>query len=195
MRRVVRGATALSRLTPPRHSGSHHDMKCIPLAALLAFMMVTPTFARLGETLEECVQRYGPVIEKRAPVLTESDPEALVFTKSAITITVEFRQGKAWHVSFRKTPMSITEVEAILLANSANALWGLPLKTRDKDYRMSDDQSRLAVVNWDRKGLAGSLVVMSREFAQANRAQTVKRAQSGEGSGAAKAAGNPLPGF
>jgi hypothetical protein len=169
-------------------------MKCFALSVSLFLTVVTHASARLGETLDECVARYGPMIERRAPKLSSSDPEVMVFSKSSITVTVEFRQGKAWHLTYRKSALTGIEVEAIVIANAGSGLWGSPLKTKDKEYRMSDDKKRLAVINWDRKGIAGSLVIMSREFAETNQAEKAKRSPIPE-SPAAAIKGNPLPGF
>jgi hypothetical protein len=169
-------------------------MKRFALPLLLLLTMASQASARLGETLDECVGRYGPMIERRAPKLSGSDPEVMVFSKSSITVTVEFRQGKAWHLTFRKSALTGIEVEAILIANAGSGLWGSPLKTKDKEYRMSDDKKRIAVINWDRKGMAGSLVIMSREFAEANQAEKAKRTVTPE-TPAAAIKGNPLPGF
>jgi hypothetical protein len=41
---------------------------------------------------------------------------------------------------------------------------GGPLETRGKEYRMTDDKSRVALINWDRKGMAGSIAITSREY-------------------------------
>jgi hypothetical protein len=170
-------------------------MKCLALSACCVLMIVAPASARLGETLDECVARYGPMIERRAPkVPSTSDPEVMVFSKAGITVTVEFRQGKAWHLTFRKTGLNGIEVEAIIMANAGPGLWGSPLKTRDKEYRMSDDKKRLAVINWDRKGVAGSVVIMSRDFAAANQEEKSKRVVTPEAAGSVPK-GNPLPGF
>ena len=170
-------------------------MKNLGLLILCLLLTIVPTSARVGETLDECVQRYGPMIERRPARLPESDPEVMVFSKAGITVAAEFRQGKAWHLTFRKVPLSSLEVEAVLMANSGSSMWGLPVKTRDKEYRMTEDKTRLAVINWDRKGLAGSLVIMSREFATANHAAVAKRIEPSANTTGGKTRINPLPGF
>jgi len=170
-------------------------MKSLMLSGLLVLLMVTRASARLGETLDECVTRYGPSLEKRPPLLKVSDPEVLIFTKAGITVAVEFRQGKAWQVTFRKPGLNRAELDAILMANAGSASWSPPLKTRDKEYRMTDDKGRVAVINWDRKGMAGSLTIMSRAFAAANHAEMPVRVEASNASSASGSAGNLLPGF
>jgi hypothetical protein len=143
-------------------------MKGLVLSVLVVLLTTVPASARVGETLDECVQRYGPMIERRPAKLGASDPDVMVFSKAGITVAVEFREGKAWHLTFRKTAMTSFEIEALITANSGTSLWSSPLKTRDKEYRMTADKGRLAVINWDRKALAGSLAIMSREYARTN---------------------------
>ena len=150
-------------------------MKSLTLSALVLLLTSVPASARIGETLDECVQRYGPMIERRPAKLGSSDPDVMVFSKAGITVAVEFKEGKAWHLTFRKTALTSFEIEALVTANSGTSLWGSPLKTRDKEYRMTADKGRLALVNWDRKALAGSLVIMSREFARTNYAELTQR--------------------
>jgi hypothetical protein len=179
--------------TPFRYS---QNMKSLLPCAALVLMTILPASARVGETLDECVQRYGPMIEKRSARLAGSDPEAMVFSKAGITVVAEFRDGKAWHLTYRKAGLTGVEVDAIIMANSGGSLWGSPLKTRDKEFRMTDDTSRVALINWDRKGVAGSVSIMSREYARVNYSEAGKRADS---SAVPTASGikrlNPLPGF
>jgi hypothetical protein len=111
-------------------------------------------------------------------------------------VAAEFRDGKAWHLTYRKLGLTTIEVDAIIMANSGGGLWGSPLKTRDKEYRMTDDGSRVALINWDRKGMAGSVSIMSREYARVNYAESGKRVESSTvptASGGQRS--NPLPGF
>jgi hypothetical protein len=150
-------------------------MKSLVLSALVVLLTIRPAAARMGETLDECVQRYGPMIERRPAKLGASDPDVMVFSKAGITVAVEFKEGKAWHLTFRKTALTSFEIEALITANSGTSLWGSPLKTRDKEYRMTADKGRVALINWDRKALAGSLVIMSREFARTNHQELAHR--------------------
>ena len=178
---------------PFRYSSAMKSL--LPCAALL-LLTILPASARVGETLDECVQRYGPMIERRPARLAGSDAEVMVFSKAGITVVAEFREGKAWHLTYRKLGLNTVEVDAIIMANSGDSLWGSPLKTRDKEYRITDDKSRVALINWDRKGMAGSLTIMSREYARMNYSEAAKRAES---SAVPTATGsqrtNPLPGF
>ena len=172
------------------------SMKCLLPCAAFFLLTILPASARLGETVDECVQRYGPMIERRPARLTGSDPDVMVFSKAGITVAVEFHDGKAWHLTYRKLGLNSVEVDAIIMANSGAGFWGAPLKTRDKEYRMSDDKSRMALINWDRKGMAGSVAIMSRDYSKANYAETEKRAESATVpivTGGQR--GNPLPGF
>jgi hypothetical protein len=170
-------------------------MKTLALSALAMLLMIVPASARLGETLDECVTRYGPMIERRPAKLAASDPEVMVFSKAGITVAVEFKNGKAWHLTFRKVGLGSNEVEAVIMANSGTSLWGAGFKTRDKEYRMTADKARVALVNWDRKGSAGSVAIMSREYAEANHLELAQRVVEGALPIGVGGKSNALPGF
>src|SRR5215204_1744652 len=99
-------------------------MKGIVLSALVVLLITAPAVARVGETLDECVQRYGPMIERRPAKLSASDPDVMVFSKAGITVAVEFKEGKAWHLTFRKTALTAGEIEAVITANAGATIWG-----------------------------------------------------------------------
>src|SRR5437870_3872480 len=120
--------------------------------------------ARLGETLDQCVERYGPIVEKRPAEFPQSDPELAVFSKSAVTILVEFKDGKAWHVTFRKPLLTQTEIDTLVKANSGEGGWSPPLSVAGRTFRQSDDHTRLSVVNEPRAGTGASVEVMTREY-------------------------------
>jgi hypothetical protein len=149
--------------------------------------------ARVGESPEACRDRYGPVIERRTPVLSASDPEALVFSKSGITVIVEFKDGVAWHVAFRNPKMDAVQVESLLLANSGSGIWSKGLTLAGMEYRLSADKLRLAAIETSgRTYMAVNL--MTREWISANREEFLRRSPSPAGP-AGNPAVNSLPGF
>ena len=168
-------------------------MRCM-LLILTALGVAGPASARLGETLAQCEERYGPVIEKRPAALAASDPEAAVFSKAAVTILVEFHGGVAWHISFRKTLIAPVEVEALLEANAGQGSWSTPLRTGVTEQRLSGDKMRIALIEWQRKDQAREVSVLSREFIKSHRAQQLKRAENLTNK-SVKQGVNPLPGF
>lgn len=147
----------------------------------------------MGEAVEACQDRYGPIIERRASVLMASDPEALVFSKSGITVIVEFKDGVAWHVAFRHPKMDAVQVESLLLANSGSGVWSKGLKLAGMEYRLSADKLRLAAIEPSgRMYLAVNL--MTRDWIKANREEYLRRSPNPAGP-AGNPAANALPGF
>lgn len=162
--------------------------------ALMAFNVCLPLQARVGETLEQCVERYGPVMDKRPSTIAGSEPELAVFSKSAITITVEFHEGVAWQISFRKADLSSEEAEVILQANGSG-LWSVPLKINDREYRLSPDKKRLSKMLAEKKGGISEMIIMTRECAAASKSTRVSKTSPPSQSGGKKPGVNPLPGF
>ncbi|CAN5741084.1 hypothetical protein BH11VER1_BH11VER1_08840 [soil metagenome] len=161
---------------------------------LLACSVWLPIHARIGETLEQCVERYGPVMERRPSTLPGSEAELAVFSKSSITILAEFREGVVWQISFRKPGLSLAEADAILQAN-ASGLWSVPLKINEQDYRLSLDKKRLLTMRTDKKGGTSEMVIMTRDCAAAVRSARESKTDKPRSSQEQKPASNPLPGF
>ncbi len=126
--------------------------------------------ARLGETLAECETRYGPVVERVAPKLPESDKEACIFSKEGITITVEFRNGNAWRVTYRLPQQMIDPVlETIAPPNG----WAPSVTINGRRMMIAattHDQVAMVVMPVRRKDDPAEIIVASRAFTKANRA-------------------------
>ncbi len=171
---------------------NHVLRKIRPL--LLLCVLTGSARARLGETVEQCVERYGPVIEKRQPSLPQSDAETAVFSKSGVTIIVEFHKGTAWLITFRKPVLQIDEIEALLQANAATGNWSVPLKYGDLEYRLSGDKNRIAVTSYADTNVT-RMEIMLREYAGQHRANYLARLKNPAPAEGGKPKTNPLPGF
>lgn len=91
---------------------------------LIAALILTTTIsaqARLGETPNECVTRYGQ------PVKIDNEASLLVFIKAGLFIVSKFRNESCVTISFAKEernilgisePLSNAEIEALLAANA-----------------------------------------------------------------------------
>lgn len=170
------------------------------LAALHLGVFTTIAEARLGENMEQCMERYGPVIERRPATLAASDAEALVFSKSGVTVVVEMRQGRAWLITYRKGKMLAHEAEALVMANMADGTWSKPLKIAGGECRLLSDKSRLALTEEipTGKGPTGGTTtevrVMTRDWLVENRRLYLEQGLAPASGGAAPTL-NPLPGF
>ncbi len=101
-------------------------------AMLLLVMCALPCFARIGETREQCVKRYGPIYEE------SSDGARLEFRSKGLDVICFFRDGKAWGLSVQVAPKAMTDeepagftdltasqAEKILQANAGTSKWKL----------------------------------------------------------------------
>ena len=164
----------------------------LSLAGLL--MWSGALHARLGETMEECAGRYGPLIEMRHAEPGTGDADVAVFSKSAVTILVEFHEGKAWHITFHKPVLTALETEALLKADAGNGEWGSPFKLGDRDFKMSADGQRLAVIFATKPSALATMEVMTREYVQKRRDLQLSSQRAGAPE-KMKVKSNPLPGF
>jgi hypothetical protein len=102
-------------------------------AIILVGILPFNGWARLGETPEQCEDRYGP------PSITKKDPAGFlpgvtlsVYQKAGLAISVIFYRGSAGFVVFEKSEknalgnmdeLSVTEIEALLKANAGGKEW------------------------------------------------------------------------
>lgn len=144
--------------------------RLLPLAII--FVSVLTSQARIGETVEECVARYGPVVERLPAKVKDSDPQACVFSKSGITIIAEFKAGKVWQHTYRMIALDDMATEKLLEAEGLDGGWSGPIKIGGQEFRGSADGKRVAVTSYGRKTTdVGTLVVAQKSYAEANRAE------------------------
>jgi hypothetical protein len=106
---------------------------------ILAGILPLNGWARLGETPEQCEERYG------SPSITKKEPEGFlpgvtlaVYQKAGLAISVIFYKGTAGFVFFEKSEknalgnakeLSLPEIEALLKANGGGKKWRVALPT------------------------------------------------------------------
>jgi hypothetical protein len=141
-------------------------MKRLFVLACVCFLSLSQQAeARLGETIPQCVERYGPVIEKRTPRLQSSDPETCVFSKAGISIIIEYRAGLAWNIRYRTIDLIIAQVTELLKANMpVGGGWSAAYEVAGVQYRLSTDRRSVAAYDPGKRGDLGILEVSSREF-------------------------------
>jgi len=152
--------------------------------------------ARIGETLAQCVERYGPVVEREPATVKESDPDQCTFTKSGITAAIEFKGGIAWRIVFRMLGMTSAEAETLLKANMPDGGWGAALKINAQEFRLSFDRRRIAVYSPTKtKGEITTLEIATRDYATASYAAYSAKVNEAVSNMKAPEAGNALKGF
>ena len=106
---------------------------------LLIFSM--PAYARIGETQEQCKQRYG------IPVKVDSVQNMMGFKKSGFFIIIQFHDGKADMIRFSKleqnilgiaTEMSENEIETLLKANGSKVWKQREVISMNREYETED---------------------------------------------------------
>ena len=91
-------------------------MKAISLTLLTFLFLALSTQARIGETLDDCIKRYGEPAQRPLP-------KTLLFHKSGIAITCFFVDGLCVQLSYKKldatTRLNEREVEILRMANGS----------------------------------------------------------------------------
>ncbi len=86
------------------------------LTLLTFFCLALSAQARIGETLDECIKRYGEPAQRPLP-------KTLLFHKSGIAITCYFVDGLCVNLSYKKiapaTRFNEREVEILRMANGS----------------------------------------------------------------------------
>jgi hypothetical protein len=110
-------------------------MKTLILTILAGLVCLAS--ARLGETPEQCIARYGELIR------VEKDRNLHCYRKNGINIEIRFKDGKAGSIDFFKeasapnggtAPLSVLETAALMTANDGGSKWKqLPPKPGDVD--------------------------------------------------------------
>jgi len=100
------------------------------LSCVLAVALSSTGWARIGETLEECIARYGEFSPNpdANDVFVFHDPEVGVyyFNKSGIKITVEIHNGRASRIQFASeqgVALDNDIMNGLLEANAVDGAW------------------------------------------------------------------------
>ena len=99
--------------------------KILLIVAALALLLFLPLVcqARIGETLDQCVQRYGKPVPK--PIQIDND-DSYLFQKDGYSIIVSFLQGRAYGITYGrrgKTPLREDEITNFLQKNGGSRKW------------------------------------------------------------------------
>ncbi|WP_395740569.1 hypothetical protein [Prosthecobacter sp.] len=92
-------------------------MKTLRLALLTLLCLSSAALARIGETQDECIRRYGE------PVQRDAD-KTLSFRKSGIAVTCTFLEGRCVHIRYQKLDpdarLNGREVDILRAANGTH---------------------------------------------------------------------------
>ncbi len=140
-------------------------MKIALPAFLLIMTVTTPAWARLGETPDQLVARYGqPLSEDDQKGAGDKVPQAkVVFNKNGFGIEVIITDGISVEETYRKLngdPFSIGEVRTLLGDNSQGHDWEAPVVINGEKLWMRDDDAAAKLAQ------DGAFIIKSRELAQ-----------------------------
>src|ERR1700747_2481953 len=92
-----------------------------PFIAIAFFLLVSPAFARIGETEQQIEARYG---KSTLTVSTGNEPLQKVYQSSGLNITVTYLGGVSQREIFTKqdgSELSKIEIAILLEANTAGS--------------------------------------------------------------------------
>ena len=119
----------------------------ITFFATSLFFFTQHASARIGETPQQCIERYGKPIK-----VTE---KGLLFTKSRMKIFVTFSEGKADGLFIQKlapattkraVPISEKEIEQFLIGNSCSSKWQFTTQLPDGDVVWMTENAELTAM-------------------------------------------------
>lgn len=128
----------------------------LSLFAVIAVLFPACSFARIGETPEQCENRYGKP-------LSTNEGGGLFFRKGPLLFQVNFFEGKCDSIIFNKeeknvlgkpTELSDSEIAIILKANGGDRKWNeLPVSPTMRVWK-TEDGAITAVYTFFENGLA-----------------------------------------
>jgi len=118
--------------------------RTLVLFAIIVFIFIPDrSTARIGETPQKCQERYGKPF-------TDKEDEIVGYKKSGLYIMIDFYEGKAEMISFRKIKQNIlrmaeklsdNEILTLLKANGGKRVWKIRDSiSADKEWETEDGE-------------------------------------------------------
>ena len=139
-------------------------MRIVLLASALIVTVSATAQARLGETPDQLVARYGQPLNEvdQKPDGAKIPLARVSFQKGGFEITVTITNGLSVQEIFKKLngePITVPEARILLNANAQGLEWNAPRQTSDALIWTRDDNA-VAQLSSD-----GSMIIRSRELA------------------------------
>ncbi|MGC3991673.1 MAG: hypothetical protein QM796_18680 [Chthoniobacteraceae bacterium] len=116
-------------------------MKTVILSLCALVCFASQSKARIGETLEQCIQRYGAVVKQESGII--------VFKKSGFFVMVKLYNEKVEQIAFCKAQadelgqagaISDNEIELLLKTNGGASNWKVqPVISTDRHWQTEDE--------------------------------------------------------
>jgi hypothetical protein len=153
-------------------------MKHSLLLVIALLSSALPSNARLGETLEQCVARYGnPVTPMDVADSSGGKKGQAIFEKNGYSIAIAFLGGISESEMFSKDDKSAftdTEKDTILNANAENLRWSLSTEPSVNDNWIREDDARAIYDRFGRTLLLATKKFILKERAEARADQQNK---------------------
>jgi len=143
-------------------------------SSLCAGLLLTGSAsARLGETYEQCVARYGPPVAETAGLLQGA--KSVSFAKAGIRVRVEFLGGKAAFLSFSKHGLTPDDELLLLDSNAGVQVWSTVQEFVGRRCWIAPalDQDEPRYANSYISGATAWLDIASKTWTDAMRAQKI----------------------
>ena len=131
------------------------------IMAISMFVMI-PAWARLGETEDQCVQRYGAVLTRTTVVEFGQKLPTLAFVKNGYMIVAEMLDGKVGLMMITKadsTDFSENEQQLLIDADSSGQKWAKQNDLSVDSLWIRDDGAQAQY-----KPLDKALIFVSKDF-------------------------------
>ena len=125
----------------------------LSLVGVLAFCLASAQ-ARIGETMDECVERYGPSYGSLPSICGRKGELCYLFKRTidsggkikTILMKIEFIEGKAAYLRISCAAISDDDAKDLVGKSSGKATWQSPQSISDRSYYVTDDKQRQACI-------------------------------------------------
>lgn len=108
--------------------------------------------ARIGETMEQCVERYGPSYGSLPSICGRADELCYLFKRTidtegkikTILMKIEFIDGKAAYLRVGSGAISDEDARNLVEKNSGKSTWLTPQSINERSYYLTEDKQRQA---------------------------------------------------
>lgn len=121
------------------------------MAIIVTLGAASQATARIGETKEQLVERYGEPTKEPAPMLAASEGAAVFVKDGNVEVTAEFKRGKVWLISYRSSSVHMKTAVEDELRDANDGLssglgdWKDTYKHLGRTYWVTADKSIYAV--------------------------------------------------
>ncbi len=128
----------------------------VPLLSLFGVLVFcqTPARARIGETMDECVERYGPSYGSLPSICGREGELCYLFKRTidsggkikTILMKIEFIEGKAAYLRISSPAISDDDAKDLVGKSGGKSTWQSPQSITDRSYYVTDDKQREACI-------------------------------------------------